>query len=172
MKRRRRVLAAACSARSVGVAVFLLSSAIAGCSTLNYENVPVRRYSMHRLSMPQVAQAIRLAADRTGWQLKQKKEGVFIATREHSDQRATCEVHYSPSAFSIIYVASQNLRVRETAASLRKELHTYNTWGRALNGGGNGEAGNPYRSGYEDWAFNLQHAIEEELRREGSGAGN
>lgn len=171
MKKKRAMSGAALRAGRKGVAVLLLSVAIAGCYTLNYKNVSVQRYSIHRLSMPQVAQAIRLAADRTGWQLTQKKEGVFIATRTHSYHSATCEVYYSASAFGILYVDSQNLGVGETAASLRKELHTYNTWA-AAEAGDDSEADNPDRPRYEDWALHLKHAIEEELRREGSGAGN
>lgn len=134
--------------------------ALAGCYTLNYENVPVRMYAGRALTARQVRHAIVHAADAAGWSLQQNKPGVFYATRIHADQKAVIELKYSARYFSIIYVRSQNLVVgpKKTPASFRRPPGLGAVFMQ--------EDINPQsgpRARYADWALHLKYGIERAL---------
>ena len=107
--------------------IFILSVLIAGCSgtpvyNVKNEFVPTG-IDNGQLSVGAVEKAILKAAQRRGWSPRIVKPGLIEASISVRTHRATIEIYYSESQYSIIYKSSENLNYNDG------DIHrNYNNW--------------------------------------------
>lgn len=98
---------------------------------VNYETEPLRTPAGATLA--QVTQAIEKACANQGWEIRQQEPGrmtleLVIKSGKH---RATVNLDYDTTKFSIIYWKSYNLNYRVSGAS--EQIHNnYNIWVKLL----------------------------------------
>ncbi len=110
--------------------VSLLALAVVGCRSnpvYNVAEAPVMT-STRSYSTSDVRNAILQAGASLGWQMKDVKPGLIVATLNVRDHMAQVDIPYNRQTYSIVYRDSQNLNY--DGANIHSN---YNGWVQRLN---------------------------------------
>jgi hypothetical protein len=125
--------------QQVACAAVLVVAALtgAGCTTapiMNVSDAAVSSASGKPLSQDQVRAAIVRAGAALGWQMKDERPNLLVATLQLRSHTAVVEIPYSPSAYSIKYRSSVDLNEKDG------QIHkNYNGWIQNLTRGINAQ---------------------------------
>lgn len=111
---------------STTIVVVMAFFVVAACSTQSIYRVESKDYgpvARNNLTIQEVRPAIEGAASNNGWQVREARDGSYVAWREWGGKKhsVSVDVSYSASTFSIEYKDSKLMRY--SGSSIH---HTYN----------------------------------------------
>ncbi len=117
----------------LGIAIFILSMNIAGCSRIdtlnNYSHAAGAGFNAAKLSDKEIGIRIKKAAMDNKWACNSINNNQLMCTLNVRDHEAVINIDYTQTGYSIAYVSSKNLMHNKDKGTIHRN---YNKWIKLL----------------------------------------